>query len=243
VISPGVARATLGAVVGAFMVTTGALLGMPSPERTRPLDRLDEGPIGAQLPPGWELRPVRGFDAPESVVTDDTGSEHIRRAIRFEATGRAGFFWLELDEPVDPGLERLRWSWRVDEAVLDAHLRRPERDDAPARFFVVFGRRGIFSSPRILFYSWGGSDQIGEHWVYPGDKNVRVKVLRNDSSPTRTWLLETRDLIRDHVEAFGTTPDLVTAVGFVIDTDQTGSSASSMLGPIEALRKPAGRHR
>lgn len=203
------------------------------------LDRMAEADPGDSLPPGWEARTVSGVETPTSRVTTETGHDEIDRAIRFEAHGpQAAFFGLELDTELDPDVRHLSWHWRVDAAVPGANLRTPDFDDAPARFFVVFGRGGVFSSPRILFYSWGGSDEIGDHWTYRDDGNFRVMVLRNETSPTKVWLRESRDLRADYLRIFGGEPPPVTAVGFMIDTDQTGARASARLGPIEAHQGP-----
>lgn len=205
------------------------------------LDRMAEADIGDPLPPGWEVRTVSGSDVPSSRVTAQTGHDQLDRAIRFEARGRqAAFFGLDLDTPLDPATQRLAWQWRVDEPVPGADLRTPELDDAPARFFVVFGRGGLLSSPEILFYSWGGSDEVGDHWTYRDDGSFRVMVLRNDRSPTGVWLTEARDLREDYLLTFGREPPPVTALGFMIDSDQTGARASSRLGPIEAFQSARG---
>jgi hypothetical protein len=86
----------------------------------------------------------------------------------------------------------------------------------------------------MIFYSWGGVDEIGERWAHDGNDDLQVMVLRNEASPVGTWLLEVRDLEADHRALFGSSPDEhVTAVGFMIDTDATGARAASALGPIE----------
>lgn len=206
------------------------------------LDRMAEAALGDDLPPGWKLRTVRGFDAPSSRVTAQAGHGTIDRAIRFETDGfQAAFFGLELDTELNPSTQHLRWHWRVDEVVPEANLRTLGADDSPARFFVVFGRAGLFSTSQILFYSWGGSDEIGDHWTYRDDGNFRVMVLRNEASPTGAWLMEDRDLRADYALTFGREPPPVTALGFMIDTDQTGARASARLGPIEAINPWAGR--
>lgn len=217
----------------ALLITTGSI-GAPTPSSPdHRLDRLPSATVGDILPPGWEVRTVRGSATPSSRVTDETGHLDMERAVRFEAEDQAAFFWLELDEPLRAGSETLRWSWRVDRRVEGAALRTPELDDAPARFFVVFGRGGLFSSPKILFYSWGGTETIGEHWTYPANDVFHVMVVRNDRSPLNTWLTETRDVRADYRMTFGGEGDAVTAIGFMIDTDQTASRAVSFLGPIE----------
>jgi hypothetical protein len=227
-----------GCILLAWLALSAAAGGIATSAMERlVLDRMAEADVGDTLPPGWKLRTVRGFTAPGSRVTTEDGHEEIDRAILFKAHGpQAAFFGFEFETALDPATRHLRWHWRVDEAVPGADLRTPAVDDSPARFFVVFGRGGVFSSTRMLFYSWGGSDEIGDHWTYRDDGNVRVMVLRNEASPTGVWLVERRDLRADYLLTFGEEPPPVTGVGFMIDTDQTGASASARLGPIEAYR-------
>jgi hypothetical protein len=232
--SPSIRSASARWLFPILLITIGSI-GAPTPfSPDQRIDRLPSAAVGDRLPPDWEVRTVRGSANPSSRVTDETGHSDIERAIRFEADGQAAFFWLELDEPLTGG-ETLRWSWRVDQRVDGAALRTDALDDSPARFFVVFGRDGLFSSPKILFYSWGGTETIGEHWTYAANDDFHVMVVRNERSPLHTWLPETRDPQADYRMTFGGEGDPVTGVGFMIDTDQTGLRAVSFLGPIEQV--------
>ncbi|MDZ7780631.1 MAG: DUF3047 domain-containing protein [Gemmatimonadota bacterium] len=202
------------------------------------LDRLEEADVGDAHPPGWQVRSVRGVEPPHSEVVEETGHPELDRALRFEAEGQAAFFWLELSESIEPAREKVRWYWKVEDPVDGAHLREPERDDAPARFFVVFGTGGVFSTPEILFYTWGGAaEDVGTHWTYPDEDNFRIMVTRNADDPLDTWLRESRDLHEDYRRTFGGDPEAVTAVGFMIDTDDTGARAASRLGAIAKTLK------
>ncbi|MGD2071289.1 MAG: DUF3047 domain-containing protein, partial [Gemmatimonadota bacterium] len=192
------------------------------------LDRIDEATPGDRLPPGWAVREVRGEEVPETRVVEIDAV----RALRFSADGAAAWFWRELDAPLDPAAGRVEWRWRVDEAVEAAELADPDLDDAPARFFVVFGRGGLFSSPRMIFYSWGRREPLGTAMRSYVSDRIGVVVVRNGSSPTGTWIDDERDLAADYRAVFGGSPDEVTAVGFMIDTDQTGAAATSFLAAL-----------
>lgn len=220
------------------------LAGALAPDGLR-LDGLDRAVAGQPLPPGWDVRAVRGFDAPTSRVVEDP---NLGPVIRFEATGQAAFFWRELDSRLDPSGGRLRWRWRVDRPVTGADLRVRARDDAPARLFVVFGTRGIFSRPRIIVYSWGNRETQGGHWSSPADARMHIVVVRNHADPIGTWIDEDRDLNADYRAAFDRDPEPVSAIGFMIDTDNTGQTAVGLLGPVRwapaaaQIPSPHGRH-
>lgn len=201
------------------------------------LDRIAEASVGDALPPGWEVRPVRGEEAPATrVVRDETHGQ----ALRFEGRGQAAFFGNELAEPIDVAEGRLRWSWRVDQALPDARLQVEELDDSPARLMVVFGRRGVFSRPRIIFYTWGNEEARGTSFSSRASSRMHIIVLRNGEDPTGEWVTEERDLRADYRASFGREPEPVGGIGFMSDTeDVPGAHGISLLGPVHWA--PGGR--
>jgi hypothetical protein len=219
IVAAGVVQASL------LMVTAGSA-GARAAETV--LARLDEARIGAALPPGWQVRPVRGVAAPSSRVVEDSRHGPV---IRFEAQKQAGFFGIELAEPLNPAGGRLTWQWRVEEPVPGATLRDPARDDSAARFFVVYGRRGLLTQPRMIFYTWGNEEARGAAWPSRVSGRMHIIVLRNASDGVGRWIGEQRDLAADYRAAFGGNPPPVSGIGFMIDTDDTGARAVGMLGP------------
>ncbi len=166
-----------------------------------------------------------------SAVSIDPSGDTV---LTFTSVGGAGQFWLELEEPLDPVTGTLEWTWRVDEPVEGARLVDPDLDDSPARLFVVFGRGGLFSAPRTLFYSWAGSASDPEFHRSHVNDAFGVVVTRTGGDAIGEWLHESRDLAVDYERAFGEPPDRrVTAVGFMIDSDQTGSRARSALASLD----------
>jgi len=197
---------------------------------TRRLDGIDAAGAGEALPEGWTVRPVRGFGAPHSMVVRDPDQG---KAIRFVADRQAAFFSLQLEERLDPTAGTLAWAWRVDKAVEGAELRVPHLDDSPARFFVVFGDRGLFARPRIIFYTWGNEEEVGTRWRSHVSDRFAIVVLRNREDPLGEWIDERRDLTADFRAVWGLQPSSVAAVGFMVDTDDSAQRAASLLGRVE----------
>lgn len=199
----------------------------------RDLGRIGDARPGGSLPPGWEFRTVG--DAAPSFFEVSSGASPF---LLFEAAnGRAGQYWRALEEPLDAAGGTLRWRWRVDDAIPGADLLDPERDDAPARLFVVFGDGGLFSPPRVVFYTWAGESPTPEmHLSHVDDRLAVVALRRAGSDPLGVWLDESRDPAEDYRTAFGEAPDdPITAVGFMLDTDQTSDRAEAALAKIEWL--------
>jgi Protein of unknown function (DUF3047) len=223
-------RWQVGAVAPLALAATlaGADLAAPRHASIR-LDALEESRVGSTLPAGWESRPVRGARRPSSAVVPDP---QWSRALRFEADNAAGWFWRRLPAPIDPNAGTLTWRWRVDVPLATTDLRQRARDDSPARFFVVFGRRGPLSRPRILFYTWGRAEHVGDSWRSRVSDRFGIVVLRNAQDPIGEWVAERRDLAADYRRVFGGQPERVAAVGVLVDAEQTRGHAVSLLGPV-----------
>jgi len=193
------------------------------------LDRIGQAAVGDALPPGWQVRPVRGQKAPMTrVVQDDTHGQ----ALRFEARGQAAFFGNELKDAIDVSNGRLRWSWRVDKPLASAVLQDAARDDSPARLMVIFGRQGLFARPRILFYTWGHAEPRGTSFASRASDRMHVIVLRNREDPIGMWMTEQRDLDADYRAAFGASSQNMGGIGFMSDTENVPSHGIALLGPV-----------
>ncbi len=202
----------------------------PLPQDVRRLDRLEVAELGAPYPPGWERRTVRGAEAPDSRIADD---EQWGRVFRVDAQGAAAFYVRELDRPLDAAAGRLSWTWRVEASPSGAIPGVSGLDDSPARLFVLFGKGGLFSRPKAIFYTWAGGEPTDSAWIQESDHNAAVIVLRRGRDPLATWHEEERDLAADFARMFGPEPaEPVTAVGLLVDTDDTGGIARSLLGPV-----------
>jgi len=213
----------------AVLVFAGVLTAAGMHENEVRLDRFDRATVGDALPPGWDVRPVRGHEAPVTEVVDDPD---LGPVLRFRSVSQAAFFGNELDTRLDAGAGTLEWSWRVDRTIPNADLRVPEADDALARVMVVFGDRGLFSRPDILFYTWGNTETVGTDFPSRVSDDLHIIVVRNADDPTGEWVTEERDLLADYRAAFGEDPEPVTAVGFMSDTENLPTEGTSFLGPV-----------
>ena len=159
--------------------------------------------------------------------------------LRLEADASALQLYRVVEPKLDPLSGRLAWRWRVEGMVPGADLTDPERDDASMRVFVVFGEPGLMTRPRTLFYSWGGADPESRAFLSHVSDRIGVVVLRAGPEMAGRWISEARNLSADFRGVFGEEPsEPVTAVGIMIDTDQTGASAASELA--ELLWLPGG---
>jgi len=221
-----IARAGRGVALACTVMVTSLAAANSADVR---LDRIGEAAVGDALPPGWQVRPVRGQKAPMTrVVRDDTHGQ----ALRFEGRGQAAFFANELKNPMEVSNGQLRWSWRVDRPLANAVLQDAARDDSPARLMVIFGRQGPFARPRIIFYTWGHAEPRGTRFVSRASDRMNVIVLRNREDPIGTWMTEERDLDADYRAAFGARSQNMGGIGFMSDTENLPSHGIALLGPV-----------
>jgi hypothetical protein len=174
---------------------------------------------GPGLPGGWTLERVRHVGAPEYSVTRG-------HALRVEANAQAGFAVHRLHVPLRPAHGELTWRWRTETPLHHASLRSRERDDSPARVFLVFddGRR--------LYYSWGNAEAVGDTFRSWTGNSRAVIVLRRGEDANGSWYIEKRDPFEDYRRAFDHAPHAIVAVGVGADTDQLHDNAAAEVGDI-----------
>jgi Protein of unknown function (DUF3047) len=189
--------------------------------------QLTEHPTGAALPSGWQVRAVRGQQAPASAIVDSAGLRYLR----ITGTARAAWFVRELTMPL-ASAGRLSWSWRVPLAPAGASMDAAKSDDAALRVFVVFARRGVFeTTPRALFYTLSN----GAPPVLASGPRRRplASIAVAEPDMTRNWQEVTADPIADYRRLWHADAPRIVAIGVMQDTDQTRSAA---IGDLMTLK-------
>jgi hypothetical protein len=161
-------------------------------------------------------------------VVEDAG----RTVLSAESDRSASALWFELGVP--PGvLSRVRWRWRVESSIPGNRREREKKgDDYAARFFVIFEDEPFSREARALCYVWAASEPVGSSYTNPYFENVTTIVLQSGDERAGTWVAEERDFIADYRTAFGESPELLTAVAVMVDTDNTRSSARAWFDDI-----------
>ena len=181
---------------------------------------------GHGLPDGWKLGRVRRAEPPVFQVTR-------AHTLRIEADARAGFATYRLRAPLRPGPEggrsrrQLTWRWHTATPLARASLRARGRDDSPVRVLVVF------DDGRMLYYSWGRAEPIGDIFASPTSALRGVVVLRRAEDANGSWFLEARDPFADYRRAFSRAPHPIVAVGVAADTDQLHDHTVAEVGELE----------
>jgi hypothetical protein len=191
------------------------------PQGTGVIDLLQ---LGAQspseaLPPAWQVRAVRGKQAPMSAIVDSSGD----RFLRLKGLDRAAFFVRRLEMPLT-AVGQLEWRWRAPVAPSGASLSAVSTDDAVLRVFVVFARHGRFATtPRTLFYSL--ADGLPPE-PRPGPRRQALASLAAGSPAlARGWVRVQVDPFADYRRLWQADATEIVAIGVMQDTDQTRTAA------------------
>ena len=146
--------------------------------------------------------------------------------------------------PVEnPQVARLRWRWRVDSTLRgEPSERRRGGDDYAARVFVVFETSWLPTRTRAITYVWSAREPVDAVYANPYTDRVGMFVLRSGADQAdQAWVSESRDVLSDYVRFFGRAPTRVSAVAVMVDTDNTGQSATGWFRDMFLEISPAPR--
>jgi len=123
---------------------------------------------------------------------------------------------------------KLSWEWSVKQfpsGKLNEKFAVKKESDFAARVYVVFKGTTNFTSDTIQ-YIWDDHFAPGTNRSIPFFKHLKMMIVRKTEGPSDKWFQETRDIYADYEMLFGKPPKkLLRAVGFMSDSDNTGTSA------------------
>jgi len=205
------------------LILAGVLFSAFPQEASSSCDLLDLSTslVDKPLPRGWQVRAVRGGQAPSLAVIDSAGA----RFLRTSGVARAAWFVRELDTPWRGVGTQLSWSWRIGTVPIGADLTSAKRDDSALRVFVVFARTSRFArTPRTIFYT---SQTVGHGALErPSFSGNDLHVI-GISTPTAVhgWMPMVVSPMADYRRIWKNDPPAIVAIGFMQDSDQTRSFA------------------
>ncbi len=84
---------------------------------------------------------------------------------------------------------------------------------------------------------------VGAVYGSPYARGVATIVVESGDQRANEWVAEGRDFVADYRNAFGGTPKTITAVAIMVDTDNTGLSATTWFEGIDLVSSgsPPGR--
>ena len=211
-------------------------------------------PTGAAIK-DWAYQPVR--NAPRAtkfaLVRDD---ELGATVLEGSANAAAGALIYRFDD--DARISSvLRFKWKVASLIASSDPRTKGGDDYVARIYVTFAvdpaRAGVKEKAEnavahmlygetpphaALSYVFTHKAALGAIITSPFTQRVKKIVVDADPNSVGKWKSFTRDIYEDYKRAFSEEPTRISGIAIMVDTDNTGETASARFGDITLSSKP-----
>ncbi len=173
----------------------------------------------------WQVRAVRGEQAPTLAVIDSAGT----RFLRVSGTARAAWHVHELASPWRESSARLSWQWHLGVTPAGADPAVADTDDSALRVFVVFAKTSRFSrTPRTIFYTAQPRGAPAyERPSFSGNDLYVIGIASQGAADA--WTSVSVSPLADYQRIWKSTPPAIVAIGFMQDSDQTRSFARADL--------------
>jgi hypothetical protein len=149
----------------------------------------------------------------------------------------------------------LRWRWKVRNCYEKGDATKKKGDDYPIRLYVMF--KYVPSDPAVktslkyslakLFYGrtppytslnyiWANRDHGMMYMANPYSKKAMMVLLQSGEGKAEQWIQEDINIVKDYLEAFGTSPPAIAGLAIMNDSDNTLESSVSWVDDIEIYR-------
>lgn len=186
----------------------------------------------------WRVRKLGRRPTRYEVVSE--GDERVLRAVSNDA---ASIFWrrVEAEEAGAAGesLRTVSWRWRVRSGLWENDREREKAgDDYAARLFVAFGDDPFRAGQPALCYVWAAREPVESVYRNPYVRSVAMVVVRSGPEGAGEWTTESRDFVADYRRIFGQPSPRLSAIGLMVDTDDTDSRATAWFAEIGLAPPP-----
>ena len=177
----------------------------------------------------WTIKSFVGFS--DYSVVAEKGNNVL--AATSAATASGLFFEKEIDLKSFPIIS---WRWKIDQTVPGGDVRSKEKDDYPARIYIVFPH-WFYPKTRSINYIWANRLPVGEIVPSPYTANSQMVAVRSGDAEAGIWFEERRNVYEDYRRIFGEEPRLVGAIAIMTDSDNTKTSAQAWYDDIQWLKE------
>lgn len=211
-------------------------------------------PTGAP-PRDWAFQPIRNAPHPTKyalVRDDDLGTTVLEGSAN--AAAGALIYRFDGDAQISP---ILRFKWRVGGLLANSDPRTKGGDDYVARIYVTFAvdpeRAGVKEKAEnavaqllygetpphaALSYVFTHKATLGTVITSPYTQRVKKIVVDADPASVGKWRSFTRNIYDDYKRVFGEEPTRISGIAIMVDTDNTGETASARFGDITLSSRP-----
>lgn len=147
------------------------------------------------------------------------------------------------------------WRWKIDNTLAKGNAASKEGDDYPIRIYIIFkyapskagfGKRALFRIAKAgdgeyppgstLNYIWANRRHSRRIIPNAYTEYAQMIVLQSGGKKAGQWITETINILADYKAAFGESAPREATLAIMVDTDNTGESASSAMDFIEVRK-------
>jgi len=217
------------------------------------LGKFSEARPGGPFPPGWKplnFKKIKKHTAYSLVQDGDT--------VAVKAVSRQSSSGLTRRITIDPKeYPVVQWKWKVENILKKGDVTKKAGDDYPARLYITFAydsnKVGFFGKVkyeaiRLIYgeypplgaisYIWESRSPKGTRVPSPFTSQLQMFVVESGKARLHQWMTEERNVYEDYKEAFGREPPRISGVAIMVDTDNTGESATAYFGDITFKKAP-----
>ena len=208
---------------------------------------------GARTLSGWDelrLGPKKDLTQYDFVLDDGQTVLHARA----EAAASGLLQGVKFDVRAAPVLQ---WRWKIANVIEAADNRIASKEDSPVRILLAFdgdrskltlGERGSSLIAKNvtgrelpyaeLMYIWSNRAPVGTIIPNPHTRRVQMVVASTGTAGVGQWQTLSRNVVDDFRRAFNEEPGMLTDVGVLTDTDNTGATVEAWYGDIRFVPAP-----
>jgi DUF3047 family protein len=190
--------------------------------------------LGAtRVPPGWQ---EQNWGSPryDFKVEQNDG----RPALHMKSENEGSTISRDVKGKVDlKQTPILEWSWKAVMLPKGGNSCKKATDDQAAQVFVVWPRFPEAVRSRIIGYVWDTTLPVGTICKSEKTGTVTYVVLHSGSTDLGKWVTERRNVVADFTKIYGEAPENPAGVSISIDSNDTHSTAESLIGAIAFKRQ------
>jgi len=234
-------------VLGLALAVAGHAGAQPRMEAAPLVTLFSSAKAGAGLPPGWEPLTFGSLKSPTKYAFVENDGKVVVHA-RAEAAASGFNFPVKFDVRSSPFVE---FRWKIAKLIDGADNRVAAKEDSPVRLVLgfegdksklTFKERTASALARSatgkdlpyaqMIYIWSNTEPVGTVIENTHTRRVRMVVAATGGGDAGKWVTLTRNVVEDFKKAFGEEPGLMTDVGIMTDTDNTGETVDAWYGDI-----------
>ena len=189
------------------------------------------GPIG--VPTGWTKQ---NWGSPQYNFAIATNGN--QKVLHMKSTNDGSTISKDIKGKVNlKDMPLLEWSWKATILPKGGDACKKGTDDQAAQIYVTWPRFPTAVRSRIIGYVWDTTAPAGTICKSEKTGTVTYIIVRSGSADLGKWFTERRNVMEDFRKIYGEEPENPEALSVAIDSNDTNSTAESMMGTI-LFRRP-----